>query len=164
MRKAYVATDRANLDWSPICERPIDRVAAAAAAGEKLDIWKSKYGQDRSAYERLRGLVARVVASKWPREKHTEKIVDQALAEYLSPECQVCHGNEVVDYLRGRVCSGCKGTKLQVYTDEKRGRMMKVGMGTTRMVSHKVSYVVGWLTHNDSRVNAIINQSLERAG
>lgn len=161
LRRAYAATQYANLDWSEIAERPVDRVAAAGHT-RNLEVWKAAYSADRPAYVKLQRMLRRVFVSKYPRDPLVGCIVDQALHEFLSPSCRACHGHQVAPGIEAMVCQSCGGSGAHRYSDAQRSTLMQISFAQARRAAAKITWLVGWLTGQDKEINRLMNEALGR--
>ncbi len=165
LRHAYAATQFANLDWNENTERPIDRVAAAGKA-EHLEIWKSKYSGDVPSIRKLYGIALAVFRLRYTRDQNAERITEQAIHEFLDPNCRACSGSGNVksteNINESIPCGACHGSGTGKHSDESRAIRMQLSYATTKHSAHKITWLVGWLTTNDKEINILMNRRLER--
>lgn len=167
LREAYAGTAFANLDWSEIGERPIDRVAAAGWASELgVELWKAKYQKSPGSVVRAcNGLLKR-----FKDRYHSEdrdmclRVAHQCLLEYLRPNCGTCLGRGEVALENGVkiICKTCNGTQVKRYSDFERARSMKISLAKVRAVNHKIAWLAKEVQVLDSEVNRVLNEQLER--
>jgi len=165
LRAAYASSQFANLDWSETTERPIDRIAAAGKATH-LEIWKAAYSRDATAIRKLHRIILDVFRSRYPRDQHAEPICEQAIHEWLDPQCHTCRGSaSVVDPGNENTtvpCSDCHGSGQQRHSDESRSRRMQLSYALAKHSAHKIIWLISWLGTNDATINAVMNTELER--
>lgn len=165
LREAFAATALASLEWNPLTEAAIDRVAASGRA-QTLGVllWRAKYMLESSAYQNALKLALGVYEERYRDSEEVAKaIVTQALREYLAPACRSCKGvGEMMVNLRRIVCETCGGSKIHRHSDEERARLMQISYGLTKKSAHKVAWMLGMLGNEDKLVNRELNIQLER--
>ena len=167
LRQAYAATQFANLDWSELSERPVDRVAAAGKASH-LEIWKAAYSREPSSILRMHRIVFAAFVAKYPNidEDLARRVVDQAIHEFLDPQCRVCKGAMQLvspENINATVpCPACHASGLQEHSDEARSRRMQIKYSQAKHAAPKLLWLVQWLTAHDGAINVILNRELER--
>jgi hypothetical protein len=166
LRPSYGATVLAHLDWSDHeLERAIDRVAAAGKVSPLgLLIWKAAYCHESTARTELeRALMKRYRSRYLDGPILGKKFVEQAVIEYLSPECLLCQGKkEVLHDNRLVSCPTCSGSGLKRYSDAERATRMELSWSMTKHSAHKIGWILNLIRTEDSRVNYQMNVELER--
>jgi hypothetical protein len=165
LRIAYAASQFANLDWNESIERPIDRVAAAGKTS-RLEVWKAAYSREPSAIRHLHRTILAVFRERYPRDQHAEPICEQAIHEWLCPQCHTCHGaRQVTDPGNENTtvpCGDCHGSGKQRHSDEARSRRMQISYAQTKHSAHKIVWLLNWLANNDAEINRVMNVELGR--
>lgn len=166
LREAYAATSYANLQWSEITERPIDRVAASGLCDPLgILLWKAKYMLESPAYKEADRLLKVKVKEKFNKEAGLicDKLVEQSLKEYLSDRCKQCNGaKELIAGDRRITCDVCSGFGLRRWTDFERARGTGLAIGRVKTLERKFSWTVNLLLTLDSEVNRQIEFYLGR--
>lgn len=171
LREPYAATAFANLGWSEIAERPIDRVAAAGFADPLgTTLWKGKYQDSASAnVKAVLALTKRVFERFNGRYKNEAtdmslRITAQCMLEYLRPNCETCLGRGETVLKNGVkiVCHECNGTQVKRYSDFDRARSMQISLAKVRAIAHKMGWLACEIQRLDSGVNSIMNGQLEK--
>jgi predicted RNA-binding Zn-ribbon protein involved in translation (DUF1610 family) len=166
LKEAYAGTGFASLEWTDEWERAIDKVAASG----KIDplgvlIWKAKYLLEAKAYQdAITGLTARYRHRYKPElPGMAQKLVEQALSEFLGPVCQTCQGtaSRMLEGLKV-MCPTCGGTTLKRYTDEERSGRMQLSLGLVKRMSSRLSWLAGELGGLDREVGRLMAIELER--
>lgn len=168
LRERYASTALQGLGSSAERERAVDVVGAAGrcdAVG--IDVWRTAFGLERSAYARLKRATLKAFLDRYPRETLAERVVEQAIHEFCGPQCLNCEATGKVGALElgspQAVCPACNGTKIRHYTDATRAAMMSVSYGKTKYLAHKIAWTVAWLLSSpDVRANIQMNIELER--
>lgn len=166
LREALAATTFANLQWSEIAERPIDRVAASGLCdGLGVLLWKAKYCLESAAYKEADRQIKVRVKDKYPNEAGLicDKLTEQCLREYLSDKCKACHGaKEMIVGSRRITCEVCSGFGIRRWTDFERARGTGLAIGRVKTLERKFSWTVNLLLTLDSEVNRQIEFYLGR--
>lgn len=165
IREGYAATGMANLDWSEIQERAIDKVAAAGRVSAiGVLIWKSKYGLESVAYRELAKQLLVVYRNRYSdRREIAETLVDQALREFVAGQCSLCKGaREVLHSQLMVTCPDCHGSGIRRFSDAERSTSMQMSWGLTKRIGHKITWMLGFLTAEDKAVNQQMSSQLER--
>lgn len=184
LREAYAVAASQSLKWNDDYERAIDRIAAAGrcpAVGCAL--YRARYALDALSYQSARKALMRHYAARYPSEMKeiALSVVEQALHEHLSPSCETCLGaGQVVvgnldpsrDSSREMLeshsrelkttCPECMGHRVRRYSDSERSRMMKLSFERVRKLDHKINWLLGEMGNWERKVNAILNDELER--
>ena len=165
LREAFSSTHHANLGWQEH-EAAIDRVAAAGRA-ERIGVclWKARYMLEAWAYQESNNLLLKRFISRYKAEDAgvAQKIVSQALQEFLLSFCSTCLGaKELIDDDLKIICEDCGGSGVKRYTDRERARSMQMSLQRYRSVSHKLAWVQRLINEEESRVNYVLNVELER--
>jgi hypothetical protein len=167
LRYAYAATSHAGLGWDETQEKAVDRVAAAGRASYlQANIWKACYlAEDRATLAAVRGLTHAYLARyKNDNAGIALKIVAQALHEYIYRQCKTCSGRgEMRGALLVKVCEACSGTGIHRFDDDAdRARRMGVSKRQAELCGHKISWVYKRISEEDSDMNRIMIDELER--
>jgi hypothetical protein len=166
LREALAATSCAGLAWDETAEKAVDRVAASGFADQLgLWLWKAKYMLEASAYQHAQEALAGAYNRRYRDAPHIRiAMVEQALREYLGPNCTACHGlGEMMAGERKIVCEKCGGSRIHRYSDFERARTMKLAYGRVKASAHKLRWLVELMNDADRRVNVVLNEQLERA-
>ncbi len=166
LKEALAGTAYASLEWSDERERAIDRVAASG----KVDplgilIWKAKYLLEAQAYkDAISGLTQRYRERYKPEMPGmAQKLVEQALSEFLGPGCRTCDGTaeRVIEGLKV-LCPTCNGSALKRYSDEERSGRMQLSIALIKRMSSRMSWLAGELGALDREVGRLLAIELER--
>lgn len=157
----------AGLQSNPDRETAVDLLGAAGRArGVGVDLWRTAFGLEKSAYYRLRKDILKQFRERYPSEKEAEKIVEQAIHEFCGPGCTDCDGTGQVGDLNldkpRATCPTCNGTKIKRYTDVTRAGMMQLSYGLTKHLAFKIGWVTRLLSNHDKDTNRTMNNELER--
>jgi hypothetical protein len=168
LRQRYASTALQGLGSSPERERAVDVVGAAGRANAiGVDIWKTAYSLEASAWIRLRTAAIKAFQERYPRENLVDRVVEQAIHEFCGPACAECTGTGKVGALAldspQVVCPECNGTKIRHYTDITRAAMMSVSYAKTKHLAHKIGWTIQFLSGLDKDVNSTMNEQLERS-
>ena len=166
MREAYAATSHANLQWSEISERPIDRVAAAGLCDPLgVMLWRIKYQNEDKWKFNAANLTALKMVRKYPSEPELIcfKVAEQAIREYSKTNCKKCSGvKEVIGKYRRITCDVCSGSGIRRWTDFERARGTGLAIGRVKTLERKFSWTVNLLLTLDAEVNRQIEFYLGR--
>ena len=166
LREAYAATSFANLQWSEISERPIDRVAASGLCDELgVLLWKAKYMLESPAYKEADKQLKVKVKDKFPKEAGLvcDKLVEQSLKEYLADRCKTCHGaKEMIVGTRRITCEACSGFGIRRWTDFERARAMSLALGRVKTLQRHFNWTCNLIFTLDEQVNRQIEFYLGR--
>jgi hypothetical protein len=166
LKEAYAGTALASLEWSEERERAIDRVAAGGKVPRVgIDLWRAKYLLEAKAYQDVITGLTQLYRSRYKPELPgmAEKLVEQALSEFLGPVCQTCTGtaSRMVEGLKV-MCPTCGGMALKRYTDEERSGRMQLSLGLVKRMGLRLSWLAGELGGLDREVGRLIAIELER--
>jgi hypothetical protein len=166
LREAYANTHHASLEWSEERERAIDRVAAAGRCSRiGMDLWKARYMLESQSYQDCAGSLLLQFQARYKAESQTiaRKCVDEALHEFLGPECAMCSGaGEIMAGELKVTCHVCEGSKLRLYTDIDRARHMELSLGMVRKLAGKLAWLMRQMHDMDRAVSAVMAWELER--
>ena len=166
LREPLSSAALSSLEWSPIVERTIDRVAASGKAPRLgLDIWKAAYGLESKAFNDAIEALTEAYLGRYKRESPelAAKICEQIVGEYIAQFCISCQGSrEVMCGDLKVICNDCAGSGVRKYTDAERARMMKISFGLVCAIRHKFSWAYNHLSENDKAVNIVMVRELER--
>lgn len=166
LRAPYAATQYAGLAWSDHeVERAVDRVAAAGLVSPfGLTLWKCAYGHSSVDRATLEAELYRRYTSRYRDSPELSRaIVDQALREYLSPACLLCHGKrEVLHDTLLVPCPTCSGTGVRKYDDVARASGMQISYAIAKQSAHKIGWILNLLSREDKAVNLQLSVQLER--
>ena len=166
IREAFAATSFANLQWSEISERPIDRVAASGLCDELgVLLWKLKYMCEASAYKKAREELIKRHQERYRYEVDAlrSSVVDQCLYEFLYDKCKWCKGaKEMIVGERRVVCDACQGYGIRKFTNSDRSKYMKQSMGRIKTLEGQFKYVHDLIGTLDRKVNSMMCEQLER--
>lgn len=167
LRESYASCALAGLGWDANHEKAIDRVAASGKASALgVALWKTKYLIEAAEYRKAQALLLTRYLARYTGDSAllAEAIVDQALHEYIAPQCRACNGEgESMLGERRIVCESCAGSKVHRFTDTERAGRMQISYGMTRMSAHKLKWLIGFMEGEDATVNFQLNVELERA-
>lgn len=165
LREAYAATALAGLGWDDNAEKAIDRVAASGkATALGVFLWKAKYQLESRAYQSAIKEALSLYMKRYRDSRGTaERLVDQAMREYIAPACRLCsgRGEMVLDELKV-ICATCEGSKTHRFTDTERATAMQLSYALTKHCAFKIKWLLGLFGDEDKRVNYILNIELER--
>jgi hypothetical protein len=165
LREAFSATALANLDWSEIQEKAIDRVAASGKATTLgISLWKARYQLESRAYQTALKQALEAFCKRYrDRNAVAEQIVAQAMREYIDSCCKTCNGvgEMVINDLRV-VCDACAGSKVHRYSDRERAERMTVSYAIVKHSVHKINWLLGQFYDEDRRLNYLMCWELER--
>jgi predicted RNA-binding Zn-ribbon protein involved in translation (DUF1610 family) len=166
LREPYAVAARQSLLWNETVEKAIDRIAAAGRCPTiGVELWRAKYALDTLSYlSARRGLMLYFMARyKSEKTETAERVVEQALHEHLSPVCERCMGvGELVTESLRVMCPECLGHRIRRYSDSERSRLMRMSFQQVRVLSHKLTWLMGEMGSWETSVNVIMNQELER--
>lgn len=166
LREAYAVAARRSLKWSEDHERAIDRIAAAGRCPSVgCALWRARYALDTLSYQSARKALVKHYAIRYPSELNeiTQRVVEQALHEHLSPSCETCYGaGELINETRRVACPECFGHRVRRYSDQERSRMMQLSFERVRRLNHKITWLLGEMGNWERMVNSILNDELER--
>ena len=168
LRQRYAGTAMAGLGSSPDRERAVDVVGAAGRCDATgIDVWRTAFGLEKSAYARLKRVTLKTFLDRYPRETFAERVVEQAIHEFCGPQCLNCEATGKVGALDlgapQAICPVCNGTKIRRYNDATRAAMMQISFGKTKHLAKKIGWTVAWLLSSpDIRANIVMNIELEK--
>lgn len=166
LREAYATTAFRSLEWDEEHERAIDRIAAAGMCHPiGINLWRAKFSLDSRSYFSAKGQLIAHFLARYKSESRdiAERVVDQALHEYLSPECPTCRGaKEVIAGSLRQLCQSCSGTGLRRYSDSDRSGHMQLSFARTRVLAAKIRWALDEMGTFDRAVNAQMIIELER--
>lgn len=166
LRQAYAATSLANLQWSEITERPIDRVAASGLCDDLgVLLWKAKYMLESSAYKEAEKKLAIRIQVKFHREPELIclKLSEQTLKEYVGDKCKKCNGaKEIIGKYRREVCDVCSGFGIRRWTDFERARAMQIALGRVKSLQRHFNWSSNLIMTLDADVGRQMNVYLGR--
>lgn len=120
---------------------------------------------ESKAYQEARKSLVVTFLTRYRSEtpETAEKCVDEALSEFMGPQCSACNGARelVTEQLRVE-CESCGGSGLKRYSDWERASRMKMSLQKVRVLSGKLHWLAGELGSLDRAVNAVISEELER--
>lgn len=166
LRESLASTGMANLSWDEDYERAIDRVAACGKCESLgVDLWKARYMLEVSAYHRCRWELLKRVLARYKHEDRgiAQKLVDQALIEFIASFCPTCGGAREIMLNELRVlCDTCGGSGVRRYSDYDRCRMMQISYRRYQSLQHKLSWIQRVIEDSEKSVNYRLNVELER--
>jgi len=143
-------------------EAGIDRLTAFSMASDDLGSawWRLAYDLDSDAYKpAFKALQALTNAP--------DCIIELVLSEALSPHCKHCQGarelvltNDIGEHVR-QICSHCKGTGLQRFSDKTRSKFMRRSMAYVKRHAKLIQKTYDTLQTCDKRVSAKMHSRLE---
>ncbi|MFB5151652.1 hypothetical protein WJH60_18835 [Burkholderia orbicola] len=127
-RREIHAINSHNLSWSESRVSDVDVLAARGMSRSRLgaDLYRLKYGFDRSAYEPC----FKELRSKFARRRQNlpSPYFHAALHEFLDDRCTACGGRMAIPINANEVvaCSACNGSGERRYTAEERAAACSV--------------------------------------
>ena len=169
LREAYARTGRASLAWDEEthAERPVDRVAAAGCCDELgIALWVAKNEGSASATVRAFGALKSRFKQRYKAESWdtANRLIGQAMLEYLKPQCHTCDGRGTMRLDNGVaiVCKTCDGSAVKRYSDSERARLISISLRHLIALQHKFDWVQDMIGKLDRQANAVMVVQLER--
>lgn len=166
LRESFAATHHASLEWSPISERAIDKVAASGLCDPLgVLLWKARYMLESWAYKQAEQELKLRIRVKFPREVglNLDKVIEQSLKEFMSDKCLSCNGRASVTINNLKItCEACSGSGIRRYTDFERARYTKLALGRIRTLQRHFNWTTDLMMTLEGTVNAEMYKILGR--
>ncbi len=130
-----------------------------------MDLWRAKYLLEAQAYRDVIEGMIEEYKKRYTAETPfiARKCVEQALSEYLGPQCKDCGGSkELMIDQQLKLCPTCDGSGLRRYTDDQRAGRMKIERRNVERRAGKMRWIAEQLGEMDRQVNVVMNMELER--
>lgn len=139
--------------------------SAGKASALGVNLWKAKYMLESVAYKDAIKELSLLYLDRYRREDRetAQKLVEQALSEYLAAFCQTCKGARemVVNELKV-VCMECDGSGIRRYTDYDRAVVLKMSLQRVKSLARKMQWLAEQIGTLDRDVNMVLKFELER--